>query len=79
MDEVVDEEEHLKVAVDHRDSLKEEKRGWRRMKTPLQVAVDQKASCKTWSFPAHRDSSGMYYKKLVVQDPIQKCNYRIGD
>ena len=46
MDEVVDEEEHLQVAVDrkascgtwcfpaYRDSLKEEKRGWRRMKTP---------------------------------------------
>ena len=42
----------------------------------LQVAVDRKASCKTWCFPAHRDSSDMYCNKFVVQDPIQKYNYR---
>ena len=89
MDEEVD-EEHLQVAVDrkascgtwcfpaHRDSLKEEKSGWRRNKNedPLQVTVDRKASCNTWCFPAQRDSSGMYYNKLAVKDPIQKYNYR---
>ena len=43
---------------------------------PLQVAVDRKASCKTWCFPAHRDSSGMYYNKLVqVLDLIHKYKY----